>query len=214
MNRLLLGLPLYTHVSTRWFINFISMDRTPVVDTIAIRKLYLAAAMENMIQWSLESDVEWDRLVVMEADMLPPLNALTRIANYPDGLDVVGSMYFQHPAPHHPVVYKQVDADHFSHLHHSQVDPMMQSPGLYPVDAVGFGFTSVHRRVLEKWNPDIPMFGGEQYRIGHDMYFCANARAQGFAVHVDTAIQCGHLTETPVTYEDNRQLRTVGDTDG
>jgi hypothetical protein len=200
--RLLLGLPLYTHVSTNWFIRFLSIDRSSVVDTIAIRKMYLASAMDHMVSQALESN-DWDRLVVYEADMMPPLECLNRIAGYPDSLDIVGSIYFQHPPPHVPVVYNQVDDEHWKPLHHSQIKPMMDRPGLYPVDAVGMGLTSIHRRVFEKWNPEIGMFGGEQRGIGHDMYFCRGARAQGFSVHVDTGIHCGHLTEWPITYENH-----------
>lgn len=207
-------MPLYTHVSTNWFIHFLQMDRSPVVDTIAIRKLYLASAMQNMVKFALESPVEWDRLVVYEADMQPPYDALARIAQYPDRVDIVGSIYFQHPVPHHPVVYTQADEDHFAYLDGSQIDTMMTQPGLYPVDAVGFGFTSVHRRVLEKWNPDIPMFGGEQHAIGHDLYFCREARKQGFAVHIDTAIHCGHLTEVPISYAENVMVRNTGESHG
>lgn len=201
--RLLVGMPLYTHVSTRWFVNWVQLDKAPMVDLIAIRKLYLAAAMNLMVTDSLTRD-GWDRLVVYEADMLPPRDALVRISNYPDTLDIVGCMYFQHPAPHRPVVYTQHDENHFLPLARNQVDDMMAEPGLYPVDAVGMGFTSIHRRVLEKWAADVPMFGGE-HELGHDMWFCRAAQQQGFSVHVDTGIECGHLTETPITYESTKQ---------
>jgi hypothetical protein len=202
-NRLLLILPLYTHVSTNWLIRFLELDRTAVVDTLAVRKMYLAAAMNRLFENAAKRD-DWDRLVVYEADMMAPCDALTRIANYPDSLDVVGSIYFQHPPPHHPVVYGHVDDDHFSHLAPNQINEMMTKPGLYPVDAVGFGFTSVHRRVLDKWDTAKQMFGGEN-ELGHDLWFCREARRQGFSVHLDTGIHCGHLTETSITYQDTQK---------
>lgn len=203
MNRLLLGLPLYTHVSTNWLIRFLEVDRTPVVDTIAIRKMYLAKAMENMAEWAIKSPIEWDRLVIYEADMMAPRDALTRIANYPDHLDIVGSMYFQHAPPHQPVCYQQEDENHFRALARNQVDHMMTNPGVYPVDAVGFGLTSIHRRVLTKWDAGT-MFSNEN-TLGHDMWFCRAARRQGFSVHVDSGIECGHLTEWPITYQSSRE---------
>ena len=108
--------------------------------------------------------------------------------------------------PHHPVVYQQVTETGFKPLHYTQVEPMVEKSGLYPVDAVGFGFTSIHRRVLEKWDQNTPMFGGE-LELGHDLWFCREARKQGFAVHVDTAVQCGHLTEVPITLNTARAYR-------
>ena len=210
--RLVLGLPLYTHVSTLWLIRYMELDKSSVVDTIAIRKLYLASAMNHMFKKAIESD-SWDRIVVYEADMMPPRNALARIANYPDSLDVVGSMYFQHNPPHYPIAYEQVDEEHFKHLDGSQIDHMMSNPGLYPVDGIGFGFTSVHRRVIEKWDNNIDMFGGENH-LGHDMWFCKNARAQGFSVHIDSAIECGHLTEMPINYNSVLAHASLGEKNG
>jgi hypothetical protein len=201
--RLLLGLPLYTHVSTNWFIRYLQVDKSDVVETLAIRKMYLASAMDNFVKWALDHD-NWDRLVIYEADMLPALDSLTRIAHYPDQLDIVGSLYFQHAAPFPPVVYEQFDDDHFRYLDRTQIEPMVKQPGLYPVDSVGMGLTSIHRRVFQKWDPDSPMWGGEQHKIGHDMFFCRQARRQGFTVHVDTALQPGHLTELPITYENTQ----------
>jgi hypothetical protein len=187
-----------------WFCRFEEMDRTHVVGVVATRKLYLASAMTNMVQGSLERD-DWDRLVVYEADMMPPRDAFTRIAHYPDTLDIVGSMYFQHPPPHHPVVYSQFDEDHYTALARNQIVDMMDKPGVYPVDAVGMGFTSISRRVLESWDADVPMWGEERHELGHDMYFCRAAKQQGFGVHVDSGIECGHLTETTVTYDSTKQ---------
>jgi hypothetical protein len=181
------------------------LDKTPVVETFAVRKMYLAAAMGKMCESAVMSELPWTRMVVYEADMMPPHDALTRIAAYPDDqLDIVGAVYFQHSAPHAPVFYDQTDEEHFKALHRSQVDEMMAAPGLYPVDAVGMGFTSIHRRVLQNWDPDVLMWGGET-ELGHDMWFCREAKRQGFTVHVDSGIACGHLTEVPITYDNTKQ---------
>lgn len=200
--RLVLSLPLYTDVSSRFFVNFLQLDRQHIVDTIATMKVYLPVAMNQMVESALQRD-DWNRLVVLEADMTPPSDVFNRMAAYPDHLDVVAAMYFQHPAPHRPVVFEQVDDDHFKHLHSSQIDHMMSHPGLWPVDGVGMGCTTIHRRVFEKWDQSTPLFHTET--LGHDMHFCKHARLQGFSIHVDSGLECGHLTELPVTYETARK---------
>lgn len=201
--RLLVAVPLYLTVPAIWFCQWEAMDRRHVVGVMATRKLYLAASMTKMVQGALERD-DWDRMVVYEADMMPRSDAFTRIAEYPDELDIVGSVYFQHTPPFNPVIYTQVDDSHYRNVDRGQIDHMMENPGLYPCDAVGFGFTSVHRRVLEKWPADTLMFGGET-ELGHDLYFCREARRVGFSVHVDSYLECGHLTEMSLNYENTKQ---------
>lgn len=198
MNRLLVAFPLYVSVSTKWFVNFLAMDHSPVVGHVATRKLYLAKSMNEMCASSIEQD-DWDRLVVFEADVCPPPDAFVRIAHYPDTVDIVGSVYLHHPDPHDPVVYRQVEENAMVPFTPDRLDTIMAEPGLYPADVVGFGFTSIHRNVLEKWDENVPMFGGET-QIGHDFWFCREARRQGFRVYVDSGISCSHLTEVPVVY--------------
>src|SRR6266404_2026545 len=97
--RLIVSLPLYLSVPVMWFVRWLEVDKTSVVDILATRKHYLTSAMNNMVTDALTRD-NWDRLVVYEADVLPPRDALVRISQYPDSLDIVGSMCFQHPVPH------------------------------------------------------------------------------------------------------------------
>lgn len=198
---ILLCLPLYREVSTEWLVRFLNMNKDYVSGIRYVRKMYLAAAMQKLVEDSLTASEPWKRLVVMEADMLPPVDGLDRIAAYPDHLDIVGSVYMQHQPPHNPVIYSQDEVEHnkFRPIYPGQMAEMMAAPGLYPVDAVGMGFTSIHRRVLENWDPNIPMWGGEMF-VGHDLWFTWKAREQGFTVHVDTGIECGHLTDYPITY--------------
>lgn len=208
-NNIVVSLPLYLSVPATWLVRFIEVDKTHVVDYLATRKLYLAKSMTTMMQGALKLEADWDRILVWEADMLPPRDAINRIAQYPDTLDIVGCMYFQHAAPHHPIVYQQEDEDHYRALDASQVTAMLDKPGIYPVDAVGMGFTSIHRRVLEKWDDTVPMFGGEHV-LGHDMFFSREARRQNFSVAVDSGIQCLHLTEVGIGFEDARRASDLG----
>lgn len=200
--RLILSLPLYTDVPVNWFVRFLSLDKAPVVDYIATRKQYLSSAMTKLFQQAIDFDYEWDRIVVLEADMMPRRDALVRIANYPDHLDIVGSLYHQHSYPHHPCVFEQVDENNYRTLAPNQIQHMTEQPGLYPVDGVGFGLVSVHRRVLEKWDKDVPLFASQVELLGHDLFFCRAAIQQGFSVHVDTVQQCGHLSEVQTTHQD------------
>jgi hypothetical protein len=71
--------------------------------------------------------------------------------------------------------------------------------GLLDVDFCGVPILCIHRDVLTTVAK--PLFetrddvGGQST---HDVYFCNKAKAAGFAVTVDTHIDCGHIIEPPI----------------
>jgi hypothetical protein len=189
------------------------MDRTCVSGSLIVNGAYLLTAMDLMVEMALKLDDKqhWDRLLVYEHDMIPPPDAITRIANYDPDYDIVGSMYFSHTPPHFPFVYIVSDNGDTDPIAPETVKAWCDDPMLYQVGAVGFGFTSIARHVLEKWDPDIPMFSmGEGYG-SHDLWFCHKARQQGFKVFVDTGIVCEHLSEVPIGLAQNQEFANTID---
>jgi hypothetical protein len=201
MLKSLVGFPLYHQVPATWFAQWEKMDRQHVAGTLVINGAYITTAMDVMVRMALEMDEPWDRLLVYEHDMIPPPEAITRIANYDPDYDIVGSMYFSHTPPHFPFVYivneENGDTDPIAPV---TVKDWCDDPMLYEVGAVGFGFTSIARHVLERWNPDSPMFKIDMDAGfgSHDLWFCHQARKQGFRVYVDSGIVCEHLSEFSV----------------
>jgi hypothetical protein len=198
----------------KWFYQFVNMRKEDCVGIVAVEHVQLPKALEMLRDMAIERYPEWDRLVVFEHDMLPPIDGLQRIAGYADfddSPDIVGSVYFRHEPPHNGYVYIPMpdQTDGVGVLSAKDIRGMVENPGLYPVAACGFGFTSIHRRVFENWDSSIPMFKFEQPWGSEDMWFCAMAQKQGFKVHIDSAIACGHLTLQPVTYADNQRFANV-----
>ena len=132
--------------------------------------------------------------------MIPPLDGLNRIAQYGYEHDIVGSVYFKHDYPHHIMAWMQVEPPFFSPLTAEATRELVENPGLYEVDGVAFGFTSIARHVLEDWDPNIPMFEAQPPLIGHDLWFCHAAKQQGYKIWLDSGIGCGHLTLMPIGY--------------
>lgn len=204
LNRLFVAFPLYKQAPAAWFINWLRMNRAQVTGHVATDGVYITRAMNILVDLALSSE-DWDRLVIFEHDMIPPLNALERIAAYGPEFDIVGTTYFQHEPPHHVMAWMEVQPPLLSPLTGEVVKLMVESPGLYKVDAVGFGLTAISRRVLENWDPSIPMFDCTEGPIlGHDLWFCEQARKQGFTVWLDSGIGSGHLTELPVGYAESK----------
>ena len=216
-NKLVVGFPLYRSLPVRWFTNWLLMDKTAVAGFTSIDGAYLPIAMERIRDSALKEYPDFDRLVIMEHDVLPPVEAFARIANYPldDGYDIVGSMYFGREHPFQVQGWMRApDGPGYLPARPEAVKEMMATPAAYPVDAVGFGFTSISRRVFDNWNDD-GMFtppADLPPQLSHDFSFCERARRQGFKIWIDSGIICGHLGEHLVTIDDNQAAPPVPDT--
>lgn len=212
-SRIVVAFPMYRQVPVQWFFQWLTLEKDPIVGTVASEGIYLPTAMQTLVQMAFDMfGDEWDRLVVYEHDMIPPKDALNRVAQYGDEHDIVGSIYFKHDWPHHVMAWMQVNPPMFSPLTAEVVRNMVEKPALYEVDGVAMGFTSIKREVFENWNPDIPMWNPTPPLIGHDLHFCHEAKKQGFKVWVDSGIGCGHLTLMPVGYSHSQEALELDET--
>lgn len=210
--KLILGFPLYKQVPATFFMNYLNMDKREVVYTIAVNGVYTPEAMRQMVDSCLkiskdDPGAQWERLVVMEHDMIPPEDGLSRMASYGPDKHIVCAMYFQHYPPHLAIAMgpKNDGTDRVVPIGPDIVRVMAATPALYEVSAVGMGFTAIHRDVLEQWDKSVPMFKTDG-DMSHDVWFCMRAREQGFNVFVDSAIQSDHLTEAAIGINHNQQM--------
>ena len=150
---LVLAFPLYNQVSAKWVIHMAGMDKSMVAGQIFTDGVYITEAMRSLVQKALEMDEPWERLVIMEHDMIVPLDALNRVATqYKPEHHIVFAMYFWHQAPFPPIAMFD-DPETGVHLSFAAdvVKELVQKPDVYECHAVGFGFTAIHRTVLENW---------------------------------------------------------------
>jgi hypothetical protein len=203
---IIVAFPLYKSVPVNWFSSFLAMNKEPVLHYIVMMGPYVTASMQRIVEECLAVP-GWDRLVVMEHDMIMPLDGFVKADQYPPEFSIVGPMYFGHTKPYHPIVYvRDKDAvPQYNALSTETVKAWSDHPGLYEVDAVGLGFTSIARHVLEDWPEDVAMFQ-QDVDWGHDIWFCKTAQEIGHKVYVDTYMQCDHLTEVPINIYDNLSI--------
>jgi hypothetical protein len=181
---------------------WLQLKKDNVVGVVASDGAYITHAMDALTAMAFEKFPDFDRMVVYEADMLPPVDAFDHIATYGDEHDIVGSAYFKHHFPHDLQAYGQPNPPYFETLHRNVARQMIDNPGLYEVGGVAMGLTSISRRVLADWPGDVPMWTPAPPLVGHDLHFCNEARKQGYRVWLDTALGCGHISERPVGYAD------------
>jgi hypothetical protein len=202
VNRLLVGFPLYHWTPANFFIRWLHMDKAAVCGCVTVNGAYITKSCETIVEQALAVD-GWDRLVILEHDMLPPPDALARIAHYTPEQAIVGATYFRHEPPHTAIVYVENDGC-YDPITPQTVNTWCEAPMLYRCDAVGFGLISIARHVLENWDRDIPMFNVTGEIGSHDLWFCSRAREQGHLVYVDTGVMCEHLTETRIGLSHNQ----------
>jgi hypothetical protein len=166
-------------------------------------------AVKNLLDPKRHSQ-DWERIVVIEADMILPKNGLLKHAFHTD--DIVGSVYVQHAPPFHiNAQWRAGDGSRrWGHPTPESWRPMLEHEALYKCDVVGLGFTSIARKVIDEWPDDVLMFWndfspidkGDPTTLGeisHDVWFCTHARDLGFNVYIDTSIRCAQRTEGEVT---------------
>lgn len=216
MSRIIAAFPTYRHIPANWFFQWLRMDKRPVIGTVGVDGAPLPRAMDKLVEMAFANcGREWDRLVSYEQDMIPPPNGFTLIDQYPDDLDIVGSVYFKHDHPFRVMAWMQTNPPEYSHLSADTIRRMVDKPSFYAVDAVAMGFTAIHRRVFENWDTSIPMWHAPSDpriagngHLGHDLWFCQAAKLQGFNVWLDSGLGCAHLTEVPIGMHHNQQAAT------
>lgn len=206
---IVVGMPLYRSIPATFFTHWLTMDKTPVRATVSVQGVYLTHAMTKLVNLALEHD-GWDKLVILESDVIPPLGAFNRVAEYQADKHVVGPVMFQHVPPYTAMVFGP-DPDPAGTVKPFGPDiikQIVENPALYACSAVSFGFTTIHRTLLENWDKSVPMFQHSN-DVSHDVYFATEAKKQGFGVYVDSSLVCDHLSEIPVSYPQNQAFSAI-----
>jgi hypothetical protein len=225
LQKIALILPMYLWVSSRFCAHIMELlnNFPDHIEIECIVGVYAPHAMRMAIRNLLDPEIhdqDWERIVVIEADMIVPKAGLLKHAMHTD--DIVGSVYVQHAPPFH-INAQWRAADGSRKWGHPTPESWRgifnQGPALVKCDVVGLGFTSIARHVIEEWPEDILMFWNDYSRddkgdpttlgeVSHDVWFCTHARDLGFNVYLDTSIQCAQLTEGEVTVQNYIQYHS------
>lgn len=135
----------------------------------------------------------YDALLTVEADMLPPANAVRRLRA--TGADVAYGLYILRRPPWEWNAYSVVEAMGAWPL--SQANPALAQRvwgEVVEVDGIGFGCTLIQRRVLDalRFRAD-GLLHADGERSHCDWYFGSDAREAGFTQRLDTGVVCGHV---------------------
>lgn len=177
---------------------------------ITISRVFPALARERISEFSIDEG-KADYLLMWDDDMLLPMDMFDRL--YAHNVDIVAALAFTRLAPHKPVIYNLTegyDAVEKKSYYINHVVTNYPKNTLVECDAVGFGAVLIKTKVLKSMTK--PWFMSTT-GSGEDIYFCHQARKQGFRVFVDTSVKLGHLTSpmivTEETYESDENIKIL-----
>lgn len=215
LQKIALIVPCYIYVSSRFYANQLELINNfpETIEIEVIVGVYTPHAMRMAIRNLLDPErhsQDWERVVVIEADMVLPKEALLKHAFHT--ADIVGSVYVQHAPPF--LINAQWQAGdgsrRWGHPTAESWKPMLEHGDLIPCDVVGLGCTSIARKVIDEWPEDVLMFWNDYSKddkgdpttlgeVSHDVWFCTHARDLGYNVYIDMSLRCAQLTEGQVT---------------
>lgn len=147
------------------------------------------AARNNLVEFCQRTFTGWDMLFWLDADVVPPTDALDRLLAAEKS--IVAGCYKLFIDGHEMWSFKE--SDEWCH------EPDPQGPRR-PITQTGAGCLLVHREVFERlpwpWFKFVhqPMDDtGAILKTGEDCYFCDQARAAGYELYVDPVVRCRHF---------------------
>lgn len=151
-------------------------------------------ARNQIVDAAIASGCEY--LLMLDDDMMVSPDLVKRLVAHDK--ELVGALYWQRGGAFHPVVMKSIERENgdFHPEFYAAHDPIIQNPGLHPVDIIGGGCMLFKVDVFRKITP--PYFWWE-HSMGTDIAICTRLREAGVQPYIDTSIEIGHLgNERPV----------------
>lgn len=206
-NMLVVGLCVYDLMYAQFFEHFLKLQGWANKHIAISRNAYLPDGHNRLVKGALARTEPWDYMVFIEQDTLPPVEIFWHMELYQD--PIIASLYFKKQMPPDPVAYHD-DGLNITYLPPSEIVPMLQKPGLYPVDIVPMGCTAIRRDVLEHFQREGILWFDTGRRednadlVSDDVWFCRNARKLGYQPLLNTATICTHVGNWEVTAETYR----------
>jgi hypothetical protein len=146
---------------------------------------------------------DYSHILYLDADMVWPTDVIDQmLAHHQRG--IVSGLYHLKAWPHWPVSLKSATWNEVEGQYDYRYDEGARSgdPLLRPAQLVGMGCTLVPVELFNR--SERPWFkyqmnGEGTSTVTEDVYFCQQAIALGCPVWLDPSVDCGHVSQQPIT---------------
>ena len=150
-------------------------DEVAVISLNMIEATYLDKARNDLVVQALNTDAT--HILWLDCDMKFPQDALMHLLA--TGKEIVGANYPRRRFPPDHTAFKSVSKE--SNDKHIICRTQVDSKGLEPVDALGFGICLMQTKIFK----EMPQPWFEVNNWGEDVGFCMKAKEMGYQPYVD-----------------------------
>lgn len=203
-SRVLMAMPhLEAKISVRTMTSILGLARAPFTGFNALYGKPIDIARTELMRAAIRDG--YTHIMFMDSDMVWPTMMIPRLLRM--NVPIASGLYFGRtaalPIPHvYEYRYHDDEGRAWYRPMGNQVNEFLRGlpadhpnmatfePYIIEADAVGFGCTLIRLDILK----DIaePWFSIDAGGGGEDMWFCEQARAAGYRVHVDLGVLCEH----------------------
>lgn len=196
MINILIAVPTFENISPDTFRSIYNLEVPENVKTCFefVRGYDCARARNKIINIALDN--EYDYILMVDSDIVLPKKTLVyAIEGNPD---FILGVYPRKSEPTKTEIFNDTKYD-FAPSSRWSISELKNFPSTrIEIKGGGFGCAFIKTSMLEKMK--YPYFNYVNYEDGdflsEDLYFCVNAKNNGFKIYVDTRILCSHINKT------------------
>ena len=190
MSKILIAIPTFENIMPETFKSIYDIDSSGNELSFEFVKGYdCARARNDIVRMALEGG--FDYIFMVDADMYVPKDALQKLLEYPTEI-CLGLCPRKNTKVGKTCIYKigQVNyEDAYTYYDLPKKDRVMVHGGGLACALIK---TDIFKNLTYPWFRYVTYQDGSE--LSEDLYFCSQAKANGYKIYVDTRVRCGHAT--------------------
>ena len=190
MSKILIAIPTFENIMPETFKSIYDIDSCGNELSFEFVKGYdCARARNDIVRMALEGG--FDYIFMVDADMYVPKDALQKLLEYPTEI-CLGLCPRKNTKVGKTCIYKigQVNyEDAYTYYDLPKKDRVMVHGGGLACALIK---TDIFKNLTYPWFRYVTYQDGSE--LSEDLYFCSQAKANGYKIYVDTRVRCGHAT--------------------
>ena len=190
MSKILIAIPTFENIMPETFKSIYDIDSCGNELSFEFVKGYdCARARNDIVRMALEGG--FDYIFMVDADMYVPKDALQKMLEYPTEI-CLGLCPRKNTKVGKTCIYKigQINyKDAYTYYDLPKQDRVMVHGGGLACALIK---TDMFKNLTYPWFRYVTYQDGSE--LSEDLYFCSQAKANGYKIYVDTRVRCGHAT--------------------